>query len=998
MTDATYEIEKMSRGILPRDVQAQVSNNLYNSGVFRADNLTVSIGGSIFIRPGTEFQHGFNDAYTVFNGIEFKASTFSHYVIFPIRTVGGILLQVFKEVAGRLQVHNQPINTQLDAAKYNSGFWSNPSYDQNVDVLNIFDRRGIVQPIRITRNADDTFSVEQWTPKIEGLWQYNTEVKLSTKHDPAEADNPNEEMLPGTFMTWESDIDFFEADQVGMKLAGPMGPEGDRNVVTKITKFVDKKTVQAEVVTEIPVETVDAEGFYGMDLKSSGSTFANVKFDGTLISSRTLPRAIFTKANDGELINHRGDLLIITSNAIWKIDPNETGGQGDKLRDISGLGASDSGSNRSYAIFGACSFENELYVLFRGTFVDHSRQSRDRIYKLDVNGAATERTIIADNLDGTLKSGLQSTNPFTSHDIFTYENEMYWLGQEVISRSLRHVIAKLNNVSDSLRATTAELLTAGNYSDVTSDAARDFPINARSLLRPDSTTVVYGLGDNALWRIDMGDITLSNKIFDFNSTINGLISDNTLAIPSEFRRIRREPNQIESGYKYLSDSPIHSVSAWGFGRGWPRCGKLNQGRYIVAGTQSLPHVGWASIVDDPENYTDNDNDDQGFTFEVNADGQEFISEMVAKADFHVLCESSSHTVTSGIDLPLAPGQFAVKRQNSVGIYPLKPRELKENIIYLSNDGVSLRFSQYNESISQYVNVNLSEISPNQIINPTSLSVIEDWNTRLNLIFITLQDGNCVVLTLNNAQEIQGWTIWETANGRFKHSFTLNKDLYFLVERNGQDYIEKLSSPRLNISLEHYIAMERLPDKVTWKFPNWYKLEHNKLLQNATVHMAVDSLTDLGTQRTQLRNSEYTVRLDREYSQLYVGLNPVVSDFVTLNHPFINPGTGRPWLGDDHDILQYQFKFEYPTDMEVSVISSKRTGNTTDQGIDFAFQEESEPVKLIRPKNYRQVIPGLLTSAELDINVTGIAHALRIRSTSATEWHLNGFKVTAEGSR
>jgi len=53
------------------------------------------------------------------------------------------------------------------------------------------------------------------------------------------------------------------------------------------------------------------------------------------------------------------------------------------------------------------------------------------------------------------------------------------------------------------------------------------------------------------------------------------------------------------------------------------------------------------------------------------------------------------------------------------------------------------------------------------------------------------NGSVAVLNTMRREEIQGWTHWET-DGLFKDVCVLGKEVYFLVERNGTNFIELLA--------------------------------------------------------------------------------------------------------------------------------------------------------------------------------------------------------------
>jgi len=91
-----------------------------------------------------------------------------------------------------------------------------------------------------------------------------------------------------------------------------------------------------------------------------------------------------------------------------------------------------------------------------------------------------------------------------------------------------------------------------------------------------------------------------------------------------------------------------------------------------------------------------------------------------------------------------------------------------------------------------VSINASLLSSHLIDRVIAMDAIKGTQYDVgDYVYVVTQAGTVAVLNTMRHEEIQGWTHWETA-GLFKDVCVVNKQVYFLVERNGTNFIELLT--------------------------------------------------------------------------------------------------------------------------------------------------------------------------------------------------------------
>jgi len=141
---------------------------------------------------------------------------------------------------------------------------------------------------------------------------------------------------------------------------------------------------------------------------------------------------------------------------------------------------------------------------------------------------------------------------------------------------------------------------------------------------------------------------------------------------------------------------------------------------------------------------------------------------------------------------ITPESSSWAKQTGYGSSSIKPIFIDGATIFIDSSERTVRqyFYDYNED--GYVSLNASILSSHLITRAIAMDSIKGTQYDVgDYVYVVNEDGTAAVFNTMRKEEIAGWTPWET-DGLFKDVCVLNKEVYFLVERNGSTFIELLT--------------------------------------------------------------------------------------------------------------------------------------------------------------------------------------------------------------
>lgn len=229
---------------------------------------------------------------------------------------------------------------------------------------------------------------------------------------------------------------------------------------------------------------------------------------------------------------------------------------------------------------------------------------------------------------------------------------------------------------------------------------------------------------------------------------------------------------------------------WSSTRGYPATCMFYQQRLWFGGSKSRPRTIWASRVgqyNDFENAGNYDNDAIDITLSSSSVDQ--IVNIFPNRGVQIFTKGAEWTLPEGTLTP--DSIIAVKNTSNGSLTGLNPVDLSGYTLFVEKNGKNLLSYVYNDSQGAYVTTALSLLT-DMISNPVGMTV--DYNSNRdegNYLYLVNSDGNAVVACLLLEEKINSFTRFETDNGNIKDVITLVSDVYLLVERNNNIYLEKI---------------------------------------------------------------------------------------------------------------------------------------------------------------------------------------------------------------
>ncbi|MDR1691358.1 MAG: hypothetical protein LBR35_00765, partial [Rickettsiales bacterium] len=176
---------------------------------------------------------------------------------------------------------------------------------------------------------------------------------------------------------------------------------------------------------------------------------------------------------------------------------------------------------------------------------------------------------------------------------------------------------------------------------------------------------------------------------------------------------------------------------------------------------------------------------EAIEFSLLSSGTEEIQTLYSSLHLQILTYSGEWVVNAD---HITPSSVAITKQTGIGsptdIY-LPVTQIETATIFISKDKKEVREFVYGEVLGNYTSNNLSQLSPHLIRDPIDI----EYNKTINQLYIALSNGQLAVLTVIPQNQVLSWSVYETL-GKFLSCKTIDKEIYFLIERNEKYFLEK----------------------------------------------------------------------------------------------------------------------------------------------------------------------------------------------------------------
>lgn len=186
---------------------------------------------------------------------------------------------------------------------------------------------------------------------------------------------------------------------------------------------------------------------------------------------------------------------------------------------------------------------------------------------------------------------------------------------------------------------------------------------------------------------------------------------------------------------------------------YPGTGVIYQGRLYLGSTPSQPETFWASKSGSYEDFDQGtQQDDEGFTSTINNYGR--IRWLMGTKNLLVGTENGEYIVTAQ-NKTLTPSDRNIEQQSSYGSNTLQPKQVGDQVFYVSPDGTKLRSMEYEWTKDNWLSRDLTFASE----HITNGGIIDfDWQQNPNnILWAVRADGTECSMTYERSENIYGWT-------------------------------------------------------------------------------------------------------------------------------------------------------------------------------------------------------------------------------------------------
>jgi hypothetical protein len=288
--------------------------------------------------------------------------------------------------------------------------------------------------------------------------------------------------------------------------------------------------------------------------------------------------------------------------------------------------------------------------------------------------------------------------------------------------------------------------------------------------------------------------------------------------------VTADVKQTLSGIAATVDWAEQSFSAI---RGYPQCAVYHQDRLVIGGSRDLPNRLWFSKSGDLWNFDKGDGlDADSIEFGLLSDQINIIRALFSGRHLQVFTSGAEWIVTG---TPLTPTNIQLNRQTRIGSVMdryIPPVDIDGATMFVGSTGQDMREFLYTDVEQAYQANDLALISRHLFKDP----VDQCFDPLQRILFLPLQSGTMVALTIYRTEDVFAWSRIET-DGTFVSVATVDRVVYALIKRQDNQYfIERFDTD--------YLLDSCLSGEVQNPTDTWSGLDH---LNNCTVSIIADGI-------------------------------------------------------------------------------------------------------------------------------------------------------------
>ena len=230
---------------------------------------------------------------------------------------------------------------------------------------------------------------------------------------------------------------------------------------------------------------------------------------------------------------------------------------------------------------------------------------------------------------------------------------------------------------------------------------------------------------------------------------------------------------------------------WSATRGYPKTSCFFEGRLVLGGTKSkTASVFFSKSGSFFDFEIDDGADDEGIFATISSRKLNEIIDVYPGRNLQIFTSGAEFSVTSK---PVTPTSVGIAPQTNHGAAYVEVVDVDGSTIFVDRNGKTIYDFVYSFNEDAYVAHDRSVLSSQLIKQPTDMAMLSGTTSEdANWLFITNTDGTVTVLNTLRAQDINGFTRWETASttyptaisepGVITNATVVDDQLYMIVKR------------------------------------------------------------------------------------------------------------------------------------------------------------------------------------------------------------------------
>ena len=313
--------------------------------------------------------------------------------------------------------------------------------------------------------------------------------------------------------------------------------------------------------------------------------------------------------------------------------------------------------------------------------------------------------------------------------------------------------------------------------------------------------------DGALQSTEVSPYTTAEVIKDLDVIQS---ADTMIIVHEDFapRQLQRQGSDTNWAVSIiaLTNVPTYDFGAgaepvWSATRGWPRTATFHGGRLWFGGSKQKINSIWGSVVNVFFDFNVGTGlaDDAIFDT-LDTDQYNAIQGIYSGRHLQVFTSGGEFYNSSSV---IAPTTSSWKRQTAYGSIRERPISVDGATLFVDRSTRTVRQFIWSFNEDSYISTNITLISSHIVNNIQAIAAIRGSDTDVSdFVYVVNGDGTVAVMNTMRLEQIQGWTRW-TTDGLFKDITVVGKTVYFIVERDGINFVEYL---REGTYTDHNVAV------------------------------------------------------------------------------------------------------------------------------------------------------------------------------------------------